>query len=54
MKFDGQKISSASDIKNVIQYYKAGDTATITVKRAMNGEYESIDLEITFGTRPEN
>lgn len=54
VKFDGQKISSASDIKNVIQYYKAGDTATITVKRAMNGEYESIDLEITFGTRPEN
>ena len=54
VKFDGQKVSSASDIKNVIQYYKAGDTATITVKRAMNGEYESIDLEITFGTRPEN
>lgn len=54
VKFDGQKISSASDMKNVMQYYKAGDTATVTVKRATNGEYESIDLEITLGEKPQN
>lgn len=54
VKFDGQKITSSSDLKNALQYYKAGDTATVTVKRSVNGEYESIDLEITLGEQPQN
>ena len=37
-----------------MQYYKAGDTATITVKRVINGEYETVEVEITLGKRPEN
>lgn len=54
VKFDGQKITSSSDLKDALQYYKAGDTATVTVKRSVNGEYESIDLEITLGEKPKN
>jgi serine protease Do len=54
VKFDGQKITSTTDLKNALQYYKAGETTTITVKRATNGEYESIDLEITLGERTQN
>jgi serine protease Do len=54
VKFDGQKITSASDLQNALQYYKAGETTTITVKRSVNGEYESIDLEITLGARTQN
>lgn len=54
VKFDGQKVTSSSDLKDALQYYKAGDTATITVKRSINGEYESMDLEITLGEKPQN
>lgn len=52
VKFDGQRITSSADLKNALQYYGAGDTATVTVKRQTNGEYESCDLEITLGERP--
>lgn len=51
VKFDGQKITSSSNLQNVLQYYKTGETATITVKRFVNGEYETYDLEITLGSR---
>ena len=54
VKFDGQRITSSTDLKNALQYFKAGDTANLTVKRAASGEYESIDLEITLGKRPKN
>lgn len=54
VKFDGQRITSSTDLKNALQYFKAGETANITVKRAANGEYESIDMEITLGRRPQN
>lgn len=52
VKFDGQRISSSSDLQETLQYFKAGETAVVTVKRSANGEYESIDLEITLGSRP--
>lgn len=54
VKLDGFKITSISDIKNAMQYCAAGDTATITVKRSVNGEYEAYNLEITFGEKPAN
>lgn len=53
-KFDGEKISSYSDLQNVLQYYAAGDTVKITVMRPENGEYVSHELEITLGSRPED
>lgn len=52
VKFDDRKITSYNSLKSVLQYYKAGDTATITVMRQENGEYVSYDLEITLGERP--
>ena len=51
-KFDGSSISSYSDLQKTLQYYAAGDTATVTVQRPQNGEYVSIDLELTLGSRP--
>lgn len=53
VKFDGEKITSFNDLKGALQYYKSGDTATVTVMRQVNGEYASFDLEITLGERPE-
>ena len=52
VKFDGRKITSATDLQNALQYYKAGETATVTVMRQERGEYVSYDLEITLGERP--
>lgn len=54
VKFDGQRITSATELQQTLQYYTAGETTTVTVKRSVNGEYEAIDLEITLGTRPES
>lgn len=52
VNLDGQKISSADELLKVMEYYRAGETITLTVKRAINGEYESIEMEITLGKRP--
>ena len=51
-KFDGNRITSYSDLQNVLQYYAAGDSASVTVQRPQNGEYVSIDLNLTLGSRP--
>lgn len=52
VKFDGQRISSNSDLLDTIQYYRAGETVTVTVKRSQDGEYVNYDLEVTLGSRP--
>lgn len=52
VKFDGQRISSSTGLQETIQYFKAGETVTVTVKRAMDGVYEEYDLEVTLGHRP--
>lgn len=54
VKFDGQRIYLATDLQDILQYYRAGETVDITVMRLIDGEYESIDLEITLGRKPRN
>ena len=51
-KFDGSSISSYSDLQKTLQYYAAGDSATITVQRPQNGEYVSVELNLILGSRP--
>lgn len=51
-KFDGSSISSYSDLQKTLQYYAAGDNVTVTVQRPQNGEYVSIELNLTLGSRP--
>lgn len=47
-KFDGTSITSMSDLKEQLSYYAAGETVTITVQVANNGEYQEQELEITL------
>lgn len=54
VKFDGQRIYLATDLQDLLQYYRAGETVEITVMRLIDGEYESIDLEITLDKKPRN
>ena len=51
-RFDGNRITSYSDLQNVLQYYAAGDSASITVQRPLNGVYVSVELNLTLGSRP--
>lgn len=53
VKFDGDKISSYADLQEVLRYYAAGDTATVTVMRPEKGQYVQYDLSITLGRKPE-
>ncbi|MCD7836817.1 MAG: trypsin-like peptidase domain-containing protein, partial [Lachnospiraceae bacterium] len=51
-KFDGQKISSYEDLQDLLQYYAAGDTVSVTVMRPENGEYVAYEFELTLGEKP--
>ncbi len=52
VNFDGYKVNSFDDLQDALQYYAVGDTATITVMRAIKGQYSAIELTITLGERP--
>lgn len=53
-KFDGEKISSYSDLQNVQKYYAAGDVVQVTVMRPENGEYVEHNLSVTLGEKRTN
>lgn len=52
VKFDGQKVSTRMELKKQVEYYKAGETVNVTVKRFEEGQYEDLELEVTLGSRP--
>lgn len=52
VKFDGQRITNSTGLQETVQYFKAGETVTVTVKRAEDGAYEEFDIEVTLGSRP--
>ncbi|MBR5248742.1 MAG: trypsin-like peptidase domain-containing protein, partial [Lachnospiraceae bacterium] len=54
VKFEGEKISTNQDLQNVLQYYSAGSTVTVTVKRFQNGEYQEVELSVKLGERPKD
>ena len=49
--FDGQKISSEDDLLGTIQFYRAGETIVVTIKRLEDSEYVTYELEVTLGVR---
>jgi len=51
--FDGERIRSYADLQEILQYFGAGDTATLTIMRQELGEYVEYEFEITLGKRPE-
>lgn len=52
-KFDGQRVSTRMELKQMVGYYKAGETLQVTVKRFVEGQYQEVELEITLGSQPE-
>lgn len=53
-KFDGISISSMSDLQELMQYYRAGETVTITLEYAQGrNQYIEAEVQVTLGHRPE-
>ncbi len=50
--FDTFKVQSYADLQEAMQYFEAGSTVSVEVKRMQDGEYVSVFLEITLGERP--
>jgi serine protease Do len=50
--FDGRSISSYDELQNVLQYYAAGSTVSITYERQENGVYVEHTVDLTLGYRP--
>ena len=51
-KFDGQSVGSMSDLKDLMQYYEAGTTVELTIKKQAEGGYSEEKVEVTLGKRP--
>jgi len=49
-KLDGSSITGYAQLQDALQYYAAGETVPITVKRPQGSEYMEIELSITFST----
>lgn len=51
-KFDDNSVETMDDLQNLLQYYKGGETVTITVATPGNGgKYTESDVEVTLGLR---
>lgn len=48
-KFDDQTVTSVSEIKSLLQYYKAGETVDVVVERMSNEGYAEVTLSVTLG-----
>ena len=52
IKFDGSRLYTAEELRNILEYYEAGETVEILVMRMNNGQYEEVTLNVTLGSRP--
>ena len=52
VKFDGQSVSSMEDLKDLMQYYEAGSTVELTIKKQTDGGYDEEKVSVTLGRRP--
>lgn len=49
-KFDGQSLSSMTGLQEKLEYYKAGETVTLTIQRNSDGGYSETEVEITLSS----
>ena len=51
-KFDDTSVSSMSDLTDLLQYYKGGETVTVTVaQQGEGGKYKESDISLKLGLR---
>lgn len=49
--FDDETVTSMADLKDLLQYYKGGETVELTVQSAENGAYAEKTISITLGLK---
>ncbi len=52
VKFDGQSVSSMEDLKDLMQYYEAGTTVELTIKKQSEGGYTEDKVSVKLGRKP--
>lgn len=53
-KFDGISVSSMLELKELMQYYKAGETITVTIEYAEGrNQYTESEVTVTLGSAPQ-
>lgn len=52
-KFDGETVHSNADLTELLTYYKAGTTVTLTVQSLENGQYVEREVQVTLKNRPQ-
>ncbi len=50
-KIDGKEITTASQLAQTVQSHKGGETITVTVATADNGEYPETEVQVTLGSQ---
>lgn len=52
-RFDGSSVSSLSELKEQLSYYKQGEQVKLTVNKVANGQYEEQVVTVELGTNTE-
>ncbi len=52
-KFDGEKITSSSELQEILKYYAGGTTVDVTVQRVVDGQYQEYVISVELGFRSE-
>ncbi len=50
-KFDGIAVTDMENLKEQMQYYKAGETVELLILRSDDGEYKEKTVKVTLGTK---
>lgn len=50
-KIDGQKVSSFSELSEILSYYKANETLEIVVRRSEMGVFKEYTISVTLGAK---
>lgn len=50
-KFDGQTVRSMDELKDLLQYYEAGQTVSVTLEEQSDGGYVEKELTVTLGEK---
>ena len=47
--FEGSGVGSMEDLQGYLEYYEIGESANVTIMRAMNGQYQEMTLTVVLG-----
>ncbi len=48
-KFEGSSVTNMDQLKDQLQYYASGETVTLTISQAHDGEYQEQKVDVTLG-----